>query len=61
LALDEPKDTDERLIVDGFQYLVDKDLLAMVRPINIDFTAMGFHVTGNVNTTKSADGLATCG
>jgi len=61
LALDEPKDSDERLIVDGFQYLVDKDLLDMAKPINIDFTPMGFHVTGNLNTTKSADGCGNCG
>jgi hypothetical protein len=61
LALDEPKDTDERLVVDGFQYIVDKDLLAMAQPINIDFTPMGFHVTGNLNTTESAGGCAICG
>jgi Fe-S cluster assembly iron-binding protein IscA len=61
LALDEPKDTDERLIVDGFQYIVDKDLLAMAKPINIDFTPMGFQVTGNLNATKSAGGCGTCG
>ncbi|WP_372681282.1 hypothetical protein [Desulfosarcina sp.] len=61
MALDEPKDTDERLIVDGFQYIVDKDLLAMANPIKIDFTPMGFHVTGNLNTTESAVGCGTCG
>jgi Fe-S cluster assembly iron-binding protein IscA len=60
LALDEPKEADERLTVDGFQYLVDKDLFAMVQPITIDFTPMGFQVSGNLNTTKSAGGCGTC-
>jgi iron-sulfur cluster assembly protein len=61
LALDEPKDADERITVDGFEYVIDKDLFAMAKPIQIDFTPMGFHVRGNLNTTKSADGCGTCG
>jgi hypothetical protein len=61
LALDEPKDTDERLTIDGFAYIVDKDLFAMVQPITIDFTPMGFQVTGSVNTANRTGGCATCG
>ncbi len=45
MALDEPKDSDEKIECDEFTYLVDKDFLEKVQPINVDFTSYGFHLT----------------
>jgi iron-sulfur cluster assembly protein len=42
MALDEPKDSDAQYKVDGFEYIVDKDLMKKAEPIKIDFQGMGF-------------------
>ena len=42
MALDEPKDNDDSFKVDGFEYLVDKELMEKASPIKIDFQGMGF-------------------
>jgi Fe-S cluster assembly iron-binding protein IscA len=47
MALDEPNDFDEIFEVDGFTYLVDKQLLAEAQPITVDFKTIGFYITGN--------------
>lgn len=48
MALDEPKDADEKFEIDGFTYLVDKQLFAEVQPVTIDFKSVGFHITGHL-------------
>jgi Fe-S cluster assembly iron-binding protein IscA len=47
MALDEPHNSDEIFEVDGFTYLVDKQLLAEAQPITVDFRTIGFYITGN--------------
>ena len=42
MALDEPKDSDDQYKVDGFEYIIDKDLMKKAEPIKIDFQGMGF-------------------
>jgi ligand-binding sensor protein len=34
--------------VDGLKYVIDKGLVATSKPIIIDFTPVGFMVTGNL-------------
>jgi Fe-S cluster assembly iron-binding protein IscA len=48
MALDGPRDNDEIFKVDGFTYLIDKELLAAVQPVTVDFNAIGFHISGNM-------------
>jgi Fe-S cluster assembly iron-binding protein IscA len=47
MALDEPNDSDQIFEVDGFTYLVDKQLLAEAQSIMVDFKTIGFYITGN--------------
>ncbi|MGD8834854.1 MAG: hypothetical protein PVJ84_00595 [Desulfobacteraceae bacterium] len=47
MALDEPDDFDEIFEVDGFTYLVNKQLLAEAQPIKVDVKTIGFYITGN--------------
>ena len=44
LALDEPKENDEVIQVDGLEFLVDKGLWAVAAPISIDVTYTGFTI-----------------
>jgi len=61
LVLDEPKNTDELFSIDGFQYVIDKALFAAVKPIKIDFSPLGFSVTGNPSAAANNYSCATCG
>jgi iron-sulfur cluster assembly protein len=42
MALDEPKDSDNVFKVDGFDYIIDKELLERAKPVKVDFQGMGF-------------------
>jgi Fe-S cluster assembly iron-binding protein IscA len=52
MALDEPNDSDQIFEVDGFTYLVNKQLLDEAQPITVDFKAIGFYITGNTTNRK---------
>ena len=60
LVQDEPRDTDEQVHINGLLYIVDKTLLETVKPIQIDFTPMGFFVTGNLDAAGSVGSCGTC-
>ena len=61
MALDEPKDTDETFDVDGLAYVVDKKLLERVQPIVVNYTAMGFYVSGRVDAGCGPSACSSCG
>jgi len=44
MALDEPRDTDNVYKVDGFTYIVDKELFEKAKPIKVDFAITGFKI-----------------
>lgn len=56
MALDEPKENDEVFDIDGLRYVVDKGLLERVRPITVNFSAMGFTVSGRLYGNSAACG-----
>jgi len=61
MALDEPRDGDEKFQEQGITFLMTKDLFEQAKPIYIDFietdTGSGFHVTSALNT---GDGCGSC-
>jgi len=59
MALDEPKDNDSVFDIDGFQYIVNNDLLEKAKPIKIDFQQIGFKIDSSLNFGP-ADGCAGC-
>ena len=42
LDVDEPRDTDTVFDIDGFQFIVDEDLMVKAAPIKVDYTRSGF-------------------
>jgi iron-sulfur cluster assembly protein len=42
MALDEPKDTDDVFKINGFKFVVDKDLMKEAAPIKVDCSGFGF-------------------
>lgn len=60
MALDEPKENDEKFDVDGFTYLIDKDFLERVKPIHVDFQRFGFKLSCGVDF-GAAGGCSSCG
>ena len=59
MALDEPKENDSVFDVDGFQYLVDKDLLEKAKPIKVDYLNIGFKIDSGMDF-GAASGCAGC-
>lgn len=48
LALDEPKDTDDVFDVQGYSFIVDKELMTKAQPISVDLTYMGFQINSSL-------------
>jgi iron-sulfur cluster assembly protein len=61
MALDEPKDTDEKFDIKGLQFVVDKSFMEKAEKINIDFTGMGFQLDSNLVIEQSGSGCSSCG
>lgn len=63
MALDEPKDNDEVIEENGVNYLIEKELLERVQPVNVDFveSAMGsgFSITSALSQGNSC-GSCSC-
>ena len=63
MALDEPKENDEMLNEAGVNFLIEKDLLDKIQPVNIDFvdSAMGsgFSITSALSQGNSC-GSCSC-
>jgi len=58
MALDEPKETDNVFDIDGFKYIIDKDLMREADPIKIDFSGFGFQFDCGMDF---AGGCSACG
>jgi len=59
MALDEPKENDEVFNENGLTFLINKELLDSVKPINIEFVetprGSGFSITSALNNREKAD------
>ena len=58
MALDEAGDSDVIHRVRGFQFIIDRDLLDQVQPVNIDYSEMGFRISSSL---QPSGGCRTCG
>lgn len=59
LALDEQKDTDESVEVDGITIIAEKEFLKEAAPVKIDFISTGFKVDANIDL--GGGGCSSCG
>ncbi len=48
LALDEPADTDEKGEVEGFTFIMNKELYDEAKPLTLDMGPMGFQVLSSL-------------
>ena len=58
MALDEPKNSDESFDIDGFTYLINKDLLEQAKPVKVDFSGFGFRIDCEMDFTALGAGSA---
>lgn len=58
MAVDEKKDTDSVYQIADVEYLIEKDLLAKVQPIRIDFVVSGFSIA---SALQEGGGCSGCG
>ncbi len=59
MALDESKETDTVVEIEGFTYVIDKDFLEKVQPVKVDYSPMGFRV--NCAVDFGGGGCSSCG
>ncbi|MCX7634359.1 MAG: hypothetical protein N2Z74_01275 [Syntrophales bacterium] len=64
MALDEPQNSDEIINDNGLTFLIDRDLLAEVQPIHVDFITTprgsGFKLTSNLSATAGCGSCSSC-
>ena len=60
MALDEPNSNDKIHEIDGFKYIVNKDLLEKAQTIKVDFLEVGFKLTSNLDFDASASACGSC-
>ncbi len=58
MALDGPKETDDVFDIDGFKYIIDKDLLQEAEPIKVDFSEFGFQFDCSLEFEEGCTGCA---
>ena len=61
LALDEPKDTDDVFKINGFQFVINTDLLKQAEPIKVDFSPFGFRFDCALQFDEGCTACSTCG
>lgn len=61
LALDEQRDGDEAFEVNGFNFVVDKELFEQAKPLTVDMTYMGFQVHSNLQLGGGGCSSGSCG
>lgn len=60
LALDEPTDQDEKHVVEGFTFVVEKSLMEKAKPIKLDFLENGFKIDCSLDLGP-ASSCSACG
>lgn len=62
MVMDEERPNDENFKIGDFTFLVDKDFLARVKPISVDFKNVGFSIAANIDLSSAgAGGCSGCG
>jgi len=60
LALDDAKPSDSVHDVDGYSFVVDKELLEQAQPINLDFVGHGFSLSSSLVLESGGCGGCSC-
>jgi hypothetical protein len=60
LALDEPKDCDDVYPINGFNFVIEKDLTQQIGNVQIDFMLYGFTITSDNGFPESGKDCSGC-
>jgi len=64
MALDEPKESDEKFDDRGITYVIDKDLLNQVKPVKVDYVespfGSGFSIGSSMKAGSSCGSSCSC-
>ncbi len=55
MVMDQERPTDESYNIGDFTFLVDRDFMAKVKPIKVDFKDVGFSITANIDLSQAKD------
>ena len=61
MALDEPQDIDSVFDINGFKFVIEKDLLLEAKPIKVDFAHFGFQLDCAMQFDDGCTACSTCG
>ncbi|MCD6292475.1 MAG: hypothetical protein J7M09_03340 [Deltaproteobacteria bacterium] len=62
MVMDQERPNDESYNIGDFTFLVDRDFMAKVKPIKVDFKDVGFSITANIDFDQAGGGGCTgCG
>jgi Fe-S cluster assembly iron-binding protein IscA len=62
MAVDAPRSEDKEFKLDGYTYLIDKDLLVKAQPIKVDFNEYGFEISSALELGGGCGGCCgSCG
>jgi Fe-S cluster assembly iron-binding protein IscA len=59
MTLDEQRNTDTVFDIDGFRFLVDKELMREADPVNVDFSGFGFQFDCGMDFNGGCSACAT--
>ena len=60
IALDEPRENDQTFEIDGFTYIIDKELLEKAQPVTVDFKIFGFQIDSQLVLEPAEGGCSAC-
>jgi hypothetical protein len=61
MALDEPRDNDAKFTIDGFDFLIEKELHDKAQPIRVDFSGFGFRIDCEMQFQSTGSSCSGCG
>ncbi|MBI9111857.1 IscA/HesB family protein [Maridesulfovibrio ferrireducens] len=61
LGLDAAKEGDETITLEGYDFVLDKDLLDQAKPMEINLTPMGIEVSSSLVFEAPSEGGSCCG
>ncbi len=60
LGIDSAKEDDETINLEGYDFVVDKELLEQAKPMQVDLTPMGIEISSSLVFEQAEGGCGSC-
>ncbi|WP_320169292.1 iron-sulfur cluster biosynthesis family protein [Maridesulfovibrio sp.] len=60
LGIDSAKDGDETIALEGYDFVIDKELLEQAKPLEIDLTPMGIEISSSMVFEQTPGSCGSC-